>query len=161
PAGRGLTSGPPLRNGVIFPPPHPRAPAMIHRLSASVLALVCLGRAAPGEGPDTRGWPGPREMAGALEDVWGEAALKLPGGARCAARRAAPPRPLGPPRAGAGPSGPAGPPGGGGGRGGGPSRGGGAPPGANTPPMGKGAGRPVSFHVGTPPRPFGGDPSRL
>src|SRR5262249_40865569 len=46
--------------------------------------LVPLGLApAPatgGEGASPRGWPSPREMAESLRDLWGEAALKPPGG---------------------------------------------------------------------------------
>ena len=33
-----------------------------------------------GDEASTRGWPSPREMTESLYDVWGEAALKLPGG---------------------------------------------------------------------------------
>jgi hypothetical protein len=130
---------------------------------AGVILAVLLpipAPAAPGDEPPAEGWPSPRAMAESLTDVWGEAALKLPGGPSFEAfRDLLPPLRytntrfrdypvvLGAPAAAA--------------KARWVSNGSAVNPRADKPPMWKEAGRPVSFHVGKAPRPFGADPSRL
>jgi hypothetical protein len=135
-------------------------PIAVARAAALSLLLGLAGVAARADEPATRGWPGPREMADSLLDVWGEAALMLPGGPSYEAfRDLLPPIRytntrfrhypvvLGAPAA--------------------PvkarwiSNGGGINARADKPPMWKEPGRPVSFHVGKPSRPFGVDPSKV
>src|SRR4051812_37070452 len=142
-------------------------PAMTNRPLAAgragaFLALVLPGLAAPARGdePINKGWPSPREAAESLRDVWGEAALKLPGGPSYEAfRDLLPPLRyantrfrhypvvLGAPAA--------------------PvkarwiSNGGAINARADKKPMWKEVGRPVSFYVGKSAAPFGAEPSRL
>src|SRR3954468_2349637 len=119
-----------------------------------LLALPAVTRAGP---PDL---PTPREMAAAREDVWGEAAIRAPGGpsyeffkdllpplryVNTAFRHypivlAAPAAPVKARWV---------------------SNGSGVNARADKKPMWKEVGFPVRFHVGTPPEPFGDDPSRL
>ncbi len=107
-----------------------------------------------------KGWKNPQAMAESLEDVWGEAVLKLPDGPSFEAfRDLLPPlrytntrfrdypivlsAPAGPSKARW------------------VSNGSAVNPRADKPPMWKEAGWPVSFHIGGTSRPFGGNPSRL
>ncbi len=106
------------------------------------------------------GWPGPKEMASSLRDVWGEAALKLPDGPSYEAfRDLLPPlrytntRFRDYPIVLCAPGAPA--------KARWVSNGSAVNARAEKPPMWKEAGLPVSFHVGATPRPFGGEPSRL
>jgi hypothetical protein len=124
------------------------------------LLVLTSALTASGDEPQTRGWPGPREMAESLLDVWGEAALKLPGGPSYEAfRDLLPPlrytntRFRDYPVVLSAPAAPA--------KARWVSNGSAVNARADKPPMWKEAGWPVSFHVGKPPRPFGGEPSRL